>query len=70
MQLLVFRVLSTPFLRFHLGTREDQQVAILEGIYGARSRHQEADGVAPFLKVVFDPAAKALVNVVRLLWQH
>ena len=69
-QLLVLGVLAAPFLRLHLGTREDQQVAILEGIGRAGSRQQEADGVAALLQMIFDPAAQALVDVVRFLRQH
>ena len=37
-QLFVLGVLAAPFLRLHLGTREDQKVAILEGIRFAGSR--------------------------------
>jgi hypothetical protein len=34
------------------------------------ARQQEADGVAALLQVIFDPAAQALVELVRFLWQH
>ena len=66
-ELPVLGVLPAPFLSLHRGACEDQQVPIVKCIRGAGARQQEANGVAAPLKMLLEPAAEALIDLVWLL---
>ena len=69
-QLAVLGALNTPFLAFEHCTGQDHQVTVEEGVQGATTRQQEPHRVAVLLQVVLEPCAKALIEAIRLLWEH